>query len=69
MESEDAIISKTRQPEWGTWLLPLLEEGKREGRKEVVEFTWLFNRDITLNQMRATNLYQEQLKEWGIGIR
>ena len=43
-----------------------LKEEKQAGRKEVVEFTFLFNRDITLNQMRATNLYQKQMEEWGI---
>ena len=42
------------------------QEGKKAGRREVIYFTYLFKKDITLNQMRATNLYQKQVKEWGL---
>ena len=41
--------------------------GKKAGIEEVVE--WIketFNKDITLNQMLATNACQEKLKEWGL---
>lgn len=41
-------------------------EGVRVGRREVVEELTRYNRDITLEQLRATNRWQTKAKKWGI---
>ena len=35
----DTVIEKTRQPNWGSWLTPLLEEVKLAGQKAQDNFT------------------------------
>jgi len=69
-EAQAEISFKAGWNKRDKWLSPdetdRLEEARKAGIREVVEFLEKFNPSITLNQVRATNFWQAKLKEWGL---